>query len=145
MSGLGQQEGDAGAGRIDRIRVGVAPVLVGHVAGDPGDLRVGHRRGDFSLRSETLVVHGGDHSVFVDLAHASHRLVRIGAVVAREHLDARTVGATTGIERIAGRLERQRLVFERNHGGLEDGHESDLELLGFDSSQAPSSQSPIES
>ena len=89
----------AGPRRVERVGVLIAPVVVGHVAGDAGDPGCGHGRRHLGLAGGALVVHRGDDAGLVDLPHAGHRLVEVGAVVAGVDLDARAVGPTAGVER----------------------------------------------
>ena len=92
---LREQERHAGAGRVERIGVLIAPVVLGDVRRDPRDLGGGHRLRHVLLARSPLVVHGRDDAGLVDLAHARDRLVGIGAVVASGDLDARAVRTAT--------------------------------------------------
>ena len=96
---LRQQERDAGAGRVERVGVRVAPVVLRDVRRDPRDLRRGHRLRHVGLARGSLVVHGRDDARVVDRPHARHGLVDVAAVVAGGDLDARAVGATARVER----------------------------------------------
>ncbi len=114
MSALRQQEGDAGAGRIERIGVRIAPVVLGHVRCDPGDLRRGHglptpRRWPAVPWSFTVATTPASS---ISRTHATAWSM-VAAVVAGVDLDARAVGTTAGVERLGGRFERDRLVFQR--------------------------------
>ena len=125
---LRQQERDAGAGRVESGRRSGRPSRR-CVTFDAtrGIFAVGHRLRHVGLAGGALVVDGRDHAGLVDRPHARHRLVGVGAVVAGGDLDARAVGAAAGVERLRRRLERGRLVLQREHRRLEDGHQADLQ------------------
>ena len=88
-----------------------------------------HRRRHLGLAGGALVVHRGHDAGVVDLPHARDRLVEVAAVVAGGDLDAGAVGAAPRVERRGRRLERVRLVLQREHGRLEHGHQPDLQRL----------------